>query len=120
MHNERCFEELREIRKIVQAASSGGRVVLVALNVDEEPEDIKELSARVRQALADRKVALEGSPGCLIAVDPAGSISDLLPVAGLPAVVLLDDKGIVQTFDTGTVEELRGASAQANRNAAGG
>jgi len=109
MHNESCFEDLREIRKIVQAASANERVVLVALNVDEDPEDIKELSVGVRQALVEKRVPLDGSLGCLIAVDPTGAISDLLPVAGLPAVVLLDGKGIVQTSHAGMGGELTGA-----------
>ncbi len=109
IHNQPCFEALREIRKIVQFANAGDRVVLVALNVDEDPEDIKELSNRVRQALAGKKVTLEGAPGCLIAVDPTGAISDLLPVAGLPAVILLDGKGIVQTSHVGTGAELTAA-----------
>jgi thiol-disulfide isomerase/thioredoxin len=112
MHNEPCFEALREIRKIVQAANADDRVVLVALNVDEDPEDLKELSARVRQALSTKQVALEGSRGSLIAVDPTGAISDLLPVAGSPAVVLLDGKGIVQTSHAGTGAELTGTLAK--------
>jgi thiol-disulfide isomerase/thioredoxin len=108
--DEPCFPELREIQKIVQKADAGDRVILIALNVDEDPDDIKALCARVRHSLAEKKVELElESPrGCLLAVDPSGVISDLLPVAGLPAVVVLDGKGIVQTFDTGTGEELRG------------
>ena len=46
IHHEPCFEELREIRKIVEAASRDKKVVLVALNVDEDAADIKELTAR--------------------------------------------------------------------------
>jgi thiol-disulfide isomerase/thioredoxin len=109
IHNESCFEALREIRKIVQRANAGDGIALVALNVDEDPADIKELSARVRRALSDKKVALEGTRGCLIAVDPLGAISDLLPVAGLPAVVLLDTQGVVQTSHAEKGTELTGA-----------
>ena len=99
------------LRQTVQAANANDRVVLVALNIDEDPEDIKELSARVRRALAEKKVVLEESRGCLFAVDPTGAVSDLLPVvrsssatAGLPAVVLLDGKAIVQTSHAETVQ----------------
>jgi hypothetical protein len=117
MHDEPSIEDLRSLRQTVQAASANDRVVLVALNIDEDPEDIKELSARVRRALAEKKVALEESRGCLIAVDPTGAVSDLLPVAGRsspatvagpPAVVLLDAKTIVQTSHARTGEELTG------------
>jgi AhpC/TSA family len=106
MHDEQCFDALREIRKIARAANADGRVVLIALNVDEEAGDLKELGARVRQALVAKKVALEESRDCWIAVDPTGAISDLLPVAGLPAVVVLDGKGIVQSSHVGTGAEL--------------
>jgi thiol-disulfide isomerase/thioredoxin len=112
MHNASCFEELREIRKIVQAASMDDKVVLVALNVDEDPAEVKDLGARVRRVVAQQQAAIEGSRGCLIAVDPAGTISDLLPVTGLPAVVLLDAKGVVQTSHAGTGGELTGTLAK--------
>lgn len=108
MHDESCFEELREMQKIVRATNVGDRVVLVAVNVDEDPEDVKELSAQVRQALSKKKVALETARGCLVAVDPAGTIADLLPADRLPAVVLLDGKGIVQSAYSGTGAELTG------------
>jgi peroxiredoxin len=112
MRNESCFEELRELQKITKAANADDRVALVALNVDEDPQDFKELSARVRRALSEKKVAFAGSRGCLIAVNPTGTISDLLPVAGLPAVVLLDGKGIVQTSHAGTGAKLTGTLAK--------
>jgi len=112
MHDEQNFEELREIRKIVQAANVEDRVVFIALNVDEDPEDIKELSARVRQILAEKKLALEGARGYLVAVDPTGAIFEHLPVAGPPAVVLLDGKGVVQTSHAERGAKLTGALAK--------
>ncbi len=108
MHTEACFEALREIQKAVQSASANEKVVLVALNVDQDPEDVSALSARVREVLLKKKIALDGSRGCSIAVDPTGAISDLLPVSGMPAVVLLDGKSIVQSFHSGTGAELTG------------
>jgi hypothetical protein len=108
MHDDRSLEELQQIRKIIQAAHAENTIVLVALNVDQEPEDLNELSARVRQVLKQKNVDLEFSPGYLIAVDPSGATSELLPAAGVPALVVLDGKGIVQSFDKGTGEELRG------------
>ncbi len=109
IHHEPCFDELREVRKIIQAASPDDKVVLIALNVDEDPENIKESAARARHALAEKRVGIEDSRGCMIAVDPRGAIVEILQVAGLPAIVLLDGKGIVQAAHTGTGEELRGA-----------
>jgi thiol-disulfide isomerase/thioredoxin len=106
MQTEPCFEVLRELSNIVRAANANDRVVLVAVNVDEDRGDLKALSARVRQALLSEKVAIEESRGGWIAVDPTGAIADLLPVAGLPAVVLLDGKGVVQTSHVGTGAEL--------------
>jgi thiol-disulfide isomerase/thioredoxin len=108
MRHEPCFEALREIQKIVQAASANDKVVLVALNVDEDPADIKEMSARVREALKEKKVAILGSRGCMVAVDPSVAIPELLPTAGLPAVILLDGNGIVQTSHVGAGAELTG------------
>jgi hypothetical protein len=109
MHNKSRFEDLREIQKIVRAAKADDRALLVALNVDEDPEDIKVLTARVRRSLSENKVALEGARGCLIAVDPTGTFADLLLVGGLPAVVLLDGKGVVQASHAETGAELTDA-----------
>jgi AhpC/TSA family len=109
IQHEPCSEELREIRKIVQAAGRDDKAVLVALNVDQDPDDIKESGARARQTLAEKKVGIEGARGCMVAVDPSGMIAEALPVAGLPAVVLLDGKGIVQASHTGNGPELTGS-----------
>ena len=109
--DEPCFEELREIRKIVEAGSGGRKAVLVALNVDEEYEDVKALTVRVRQVLADKKVGFDVS-GAMVAVDPTGEFGELLPVAALPAFVLLDSKGILQSYYVGSGEDVSATLAK--------
>ncbi len=109
IHHEPCFDELRQIRKTIQASSPLDKVVLVALNVDEGPEDVKESGARARRTLTEKNVGIEESRACMVAVDPSGAIAEILPVAGLPAIVLLDGKGIVQSSHSGTGQELTGA-----------
>lgn len=101
-----CLEELPEIQKLIDSLAKDGKDVLViAQSVDQKPREVGELRTLVEQTLADKKVSLSGNKVGLIALDPSGTIGEIFHVEAIPALVLIDAKGVVQATHVGVQSE---------------
>ena len=103
-----CLMELPEVAKMVEAyAKEKKEVVIVALSQDRGEEKPDEVRALVEKTLADKKLVLQNAPVGQVAIDPSGAIGETFHVEGLPSVVILDPKGIVQAVHVGYSEDVR-------------
>jgi thiol-disulfide isomerase/thioredoxin len=97
-----CLMELPEVQKLIEAyARDKKEVVIVALSQDREPEELAEVRKLVEKTLAEKKIALTGTPVGLIGLDPSQSVGEAFAVTAYPTVVLLDAKGVVQAAHVG-------------------
>jgi thiol-disulfide isomerase/thioredoxin len=97
-----CMKELPEIQKLVEAyAGSKKDVVIVALSQDEEPAEISQVRALVEKTLAEKKLALAAAPVGVIGLDPSKSVGGAFELEGYPTLVILDQKGVVQSVHLG-------------------
>jgi thiol-disulfide isomerase/thioredoxin len=97
-----CIKELPEIQKLIESyADSKKDVVIVALSQDEEPSELTAVRKLVEKTLADKKINLTGNPVGHIGLDPSKSVGSAFELEGYPTLVILDGKGIVQSFHVG-------------------
>lgn len=107
---EPCLVELPEIQKLADELAKDETkkdVVVVALSQDREPADPAEVRKLIEKTLAEKKVDLAGKPNAAIGLDPAGSVGELFQVEGLPTIVVLDGKGVVQSAHVGFSPGIR-------------
>ena len=103
-----CMQELPEIQKLVEALAKDKKdVVLVALSQDSEPKELAEVRKLVEKTLDRKEIKLTGTPVGLIGLDPSGSVGKVFDVEGLPTVVILDAKGILQSAHVGFSPDIR-------------
>jgi len=103
-----CIMELPEIQKLIEELTKAKKeVVVVALSQDQEPNELAEVRKLVEKKLKDEKINLGAGPVGLIALDPSGSIGQAFQVEGLPTLVVLDGKGVVQSAHVGFSPDIR-------------
>jgi thiol-disulfide isomerase/thioredoxin len=103
-----CLMELPEVAKMIEAYGKDKKdVVIVALSQDRGEGKPDEVRALVEKTLTAKKLALQSAPVGQVALDPAGALGDTFHVTGLPTVVILDAKGIVQAVHVGYSEDVR-------------
>jgi thiol-disulfide isomerase/thioredoxin len=103
-----CMQELPEIQKLIEALAKDKKdLMLVALSQDSEPQELGEVRKLVEQTLDKNRIKLTGNPVGLIGLDPSGSVGKAFDVEGLPTVVILDAKGIVQSAHVGFSPDIR-------------
>jgi thiol-disulfide isomerase/thioredoxin len=97
-----CLQELPEIQKLIESyATSKKDVVIVALSQDSEPAELSQVRKLVETTLSDKKLALSVPPVGLIGLDPSKSVGGAFELEGYPTLVILDQKGIVQSVHVG-------------------
>jgi thiol-disulfide isomerase/thioredoxin len=97
-----CLKELPEIQKLVDSYGNSHKdVVVVALSQDDEPSDLALLRKLVEKTLTDTKINLTDSPVGRIGLDPNKTVGTAFDVEGYPTLIILDGKGIVQSFHVG-------------------
>jgi thiol-disulfide isomerase/thioredoxin/outer membrane lipoprotein-sorting protein len=102
-----CLAELPEIQKLIEELTKAKKeVVVVALSQDEE-KDLAEVRKLVEKTLKEKKIDLGAGPVGLIALDPSGSLGQAFQVEGLPTLVVLDGKGVVQSAHVGFSPDIR-------------
>ncbi len=104
-----CLAELPEIQKLVDALAKDETkkdVLVVALSQDAEPAEPAEVRELIEKTLAEKKIELDGKPNAAIGLDPTGSIGKLFKVEGLPTIVVLDAKGVVQAAHVGYTPDI--------------
>jgi len=80
---------------------------VVALSQDSEPKELSEVRKLVEKTLDAKKISLTGNPVGQVGLDPSGSIGKAFDVEGLPTLVLLDGKGVVQSAHVGYSPDFR-------------
>jgi hypothetical protein len=101
--------ELPEIQKLVeQRAKDKKDVRVIALSQDRDPEELAEVRKLVEKTLKDKEIDLlsAGSVG-LIGLDPSNTVGEAFQVEGLPTLVVLDGKGVVQSAHVGYSPDIR-------------
>jgi hypothetical protein len=73
---------------------------VIAVSQDRQPEDGK-LHEMVEKSLKELDVNIAGSPVGAVALDPEQLIGDAFGVEGIPMVVVLDGRGVVQAVHLG-------------------
>ena len=102
-----CMLELPEVAKVIDAYAKAGKgVVVVAVSQDAEPDDLPGVRKLVEKALADAGLELIKGEVGKIALDPSQAIGGAFGVQGIPMVVLLDGKGVVQAVHVGYRPEV--------------
>lgn len=103
-----CLKELPDVQKLVEGyAKDKKNVVVVALSLDERPSEIRDVRKLVEAKLDQIQIKLTGNSVGMIALDPSGATRDAFQVEVLPTVVILDQKGIVQSTHIGLNPEAR-------------
>ncbi|WP_165250928.1 redoxin family protein [Paludisphaera soli] len=103
-----CLAELPEIQKLVDELGKDKKdVLVVALSQDKEPTELAEVRKLVEKTLAEKKIDILGKPAAAVGLDPSGSIGELFAVEGLPTLVVLDAKGVVQSAHVGFSPDIR-------------
>ncbi|MDR3639290.1 MAG: TlpA disulfide reductase family protein [Isosphaeraceae bacterium] len=103
-----CLAELPEVQKMIEAyAKEKKEVVIIALSEDQRPSELAEVRKLVEKTLGEKKIALAGNAVGKIALDPSGTIGEAFQIEGLPTVVILDGKGIVQAAHVGFRPDVR-------------
>ena len=99
-----CVAEMKELEKLTQA--NDGRIVVVAVNVDAEPPDMRELRQRLSLSFP-------------LLRDSLGISKERYDVAGTPTSVLIDAQGRILSRYVGmrTRDELAGDFAALNASA---
>jgi thiol-disulfide isomerase/thioredoxin len=104
-----CLIELPEVQKMIESYAKEKDVVIVALSQDTEPAEPAAVRELIEETLKKKKIVLTGTPVGLIGHDPDGSVGQAFHVTGLPTVVILDGKGVVQSAHVGYSPDVRKA-----------
>ena len=97
-----CMKELPEIQSLVDSfANTDKNVLVVAVSQDSQPAEISEVRKLVEKTLSEKGIKLTGNPVGRIALDPSATIGSAFNVEGIPTLVILDAKGIVQSVRVG-------------------
>ncbi len=97
-----CMQELPEIQKLVESYSDSKKdVVIVALSQDDEPAELSQVRKLVEKKLSDQKLSLSSGQVGLIGLDPSKSVGGAFELEGYPTLVILDQKGAVQSVHVG-------------------
>ncbi len=97
-----CMQELPEIQKLVESYSDSKKdVVIVALSQDDEPAELSQVRKLVEKKLSDKKLSLSRGEVGLIGLDPSKSVGGAFELEGYPTLVILDQKGTVQSVHVG-------------------
>jgi len=103
-----CLAELPEIQKLVDKLGEDKKdVLVVALSQDKEPAELADVRKLVEETLAEKKIEILGKPAAAVGLDPSGSIGELFAVEGLPTLVVLDGKGVIQAAHVGFSPDIR-------------
>lgn len=105
-----CLAELPEIQKLVEELAKDEAkkdVLVIALSQDREPEEPAEIRELIAKTLGEKKIELDGKANAVIGMDPANAIGELFKVEGLPTVVVIDAKGVVQAAHVGFSPDIR-------------
>ncbi len=103
-----CLIELPEVQKMIEGfAKRDKEVLIVALSQDSKPSEPAAVRKLIEETLASKKITLTGSPVGVIGHDPEGTVGTAFNVEGLPTVVVLDGKGVVQSVHVGYNENIR-------------
>ncbi len=107
-----CIAELPEIQKLVDELGKDKKdVLVVALSQDKDPAELAEVRKLVEKTLAEKKIEILGKPAAAVGLDPSGSVGELFAVEGLPTLVVLDAKGVVQSAHVGFSPDIRATLA---------
>lgn len=101
-----CLAELPEIQKLVAELKDKKDVLVVALSQDSQPADPIEVRKLIEKTLTEKKIELTGA-NVAIGLDPSGTVGGLFEVEGLPTLVILDGKGLVQAAHVGFDPDMR-------------
>lgn len=105
-----CLMELPEVQKMIEEyAKKDKDVLIVALSQDSKPSEPAAVRKLIEETLAEKKIVLTGSPVGVIGHDPDGTVGSEFNVTGLPTVVILDGKGVVQSAHVGYNANVRNA-----------
>jgi thiol-disulfide isomerase/thioredoxin len=104
-----CMAELPEVQKLVEAYAKqqAKDLVVVALSQDSEAGDLESVRKLVETTLDKKKLTLAEGPISMVALDPAKTIGKAFHVEGIPTVVILDAKGVVQAVHVGFRPDVR-------------
>jgi thiol-disulfide isomerase/thioredoxin len=103
-----CMIELPEVQKMIEEyAKSGKDVLIVALSQDSRPSEPAAVRKLIEETLDSKKINLTGSPVGVVGHDPDGTVGTAFNVEGLPTVVILDGKGVIQSVHVGYNENVR-------------
>ncbi len=104
-----CMQELPEIQKLAESYAKAKKteVVILAVSQDRAPEDGKDVRKLVEDTLEAKKLDLLGGPIARVALDPEQAVGELFKVEGIPTVVILDAKGVVQSVHVGYSEDVK-------------
>lgn len=106
-----CRVELPEIQSLTESLAEDhpDKVAVIAVSQDRTPEDAP-LRELVEDSLKGLKVSLDPKVGS-VALDPDQAIGEAFAVTGLPTIVLIDPKGVVQRvqegYGEGVVDSLK-------------
>ena len=103
-----CMIELPEVQKMVEEyAKKDKELLIVALSQDSKPSEPDAVRKLIEETLEEKKIMLTGSPVGVIGHDPDGTVGSAFNIEGLPTVVILDGKGVVQSVHVGYNENVR-------------
>ncbi|HEU5118616.1 MAG TPA: TlpA disulfide reductase family protein, partial [Isosphaeraceae bacterium] len=96
-----CREELPEIQKLTESLAKDhpDKVAVIAVSEDRTPDDAP-LRDLVEASLKKLNVALAPGVG-QVALDPDQAVGEAFSVTGLPTIVLIDPKGVIQRVQVG-------------------
>ncbi|MGP0063193.1 MAG: redoxin family protein [Isosphaeraceae bacterium] len=99
-----CYRQLESIQALVDRYK-GKPVVVVAVNMDDEPTDVHQARKRIVDALHEKKLKLEEDPSFHLAYDPINSLGMAFHITSIPTTAILDQGGIVYKSYTGYLPE---------------
>lgn len=103
-----CMMELPEVARMLESLAKNPKskegFVAVALSQDEDPDDptaINKVRELVESTLEKEKIDLSKSGLGKVGLDPSHKVGRAFGVDGIPMVVILDGKGVVQAVHVG-------------------
>jgi len=106
-----CFEQLADMQRIVDRYRREG-VVLVAINLDDEPSDLAKIQDKIKLRLQEHKLDLSQCPSVTLAFDPTNRVAMDYQIQQIPTTIIIDRKGIVCKHFIGHLKESSEALAK--------